>query len=238
MSELASQIDKVSYVHDDLSTLDRPARIKAVKEHLGFYPQNNKELSRIVTLLGRASHTNSVLAHLDEVYKHQRDAQADAPAALRSIIRSFEEYAGNALNERSYMETFLGFISSANPSRLSGFTTVFPTENWESDGTMRATFTALTRHIETEHFAETEEKDSLAKDNLIDNLAEADRVQRIIETLGPLRISSLERTAQAVDICQEKRFTFWVDKLKASRSHFFSRQAASIALRELELISK
>lgn len=238
MSELVGQIDGTSRAHDGLSTLNRPARIKVIKEQFGFYPQNNDELSRIIALVGRSLQANPVLTHFDEVYKHQRSAHADAPAALRSMVRLFESYAGNALDERLYMEAFLDFVSQARPNQFSGFTTVFPTESWENDGTMRATFTAVARYIETEHFAETEEGDSLAKDNLIDELSGPDRVSHIVQTLGALRVSSLERTAKAIQVSQEKRFAFWVDKLELSRAHFFARDVAAVALNNLEKISK
>ena len=132
----------------------------------------------------------------------------------------------------------MDFISQARPNRFSGFTTVFPTENWENDGTMRATFTVFARYIETEHFAETEEGDSLTKDNLIDELPGPEQVNHILQTLGPLRLSSLERTAKAIQVSQRKRFDFWVDKLESSRAHFFAREVATVALNNLEAISK
>ncbi len=79
--------------------LEQPERLKVIKEQLAFYPQSNDEATRIVTLIGRGGQEYPTLRHLDEEYAHQRKAHADAPAAVRSIVHQFEDYAGNAVNE-------------------------------------------------------------------------------------------------------------------------------------------
>ena len=236
----SERVNKTEQVYDrrsEVSAFSRPARIKAVKEHLGFYPQNNDELSSIIAIVGRSPRERPVLSYLDEVYKHQLDAGADAPATLRLVVHSFEDYAGNAIDERSYAEGLLATIRASDPNLLTGFTRLFPTENWENDHTLRATFTALARYIQTGQFAEAGEIDSLVKENLIDETTGYDRVGRIIGTLGLLRVSSLKRTAAAMRDSQEKRFAFWADKLEASKSHLFVRDIADAALRNLHTFS-
>ena len=216
-----------------LTVLTRPERVKALKAELGFYPHSNEEMGRIINLMGRDGQQNPALRHLDEIYAHQRTHKADAPEALRSVVRGFEEYAGNALNEIEYMDGFSKLLQQTKPNQLSGFGTVFPTPEWEHDGTLRATFTAMARYIETSALAETEEGDRLGKRELIDLTSGKDRIARINETLGGLRISSLEKTAQAVATSQAHRLEYWTGQLEASRQHFFVREAASIALQEL-----
>ncbi len=238
-AEIISIQDAIDQIEKDgrISVLSRPERVKAIKEQAGFYPQSNEEASRATTLIGREGQSNPTLRHLDEVYAHQRRYKADAPEALRSVVRSFEEYAGNAVNELYYTESFLESMNALAPHNLASFATIFPTEDWEHDNTTIATFTAMTRYLETEQFAETENDDRLGKRELIDYTSGEQRIERIIDTLGVLRATSLQRTARAVKTNQEHRFDFWVDKLEASRRHLFVRDIAGVALEELYRIS-
>jgi hypothetical protein len=222
----AEQNGEATYLH-------RPERLKTIKEQLGFYPQSNEEMARVISLMGREGQFNPVLVHLDEIYKHQRKVGADAPRALRSVVRSFGEYAGNALNERSYMETFSTYMDELRPNPLTRFDALFPAEAWKDNGTMRAVFTSLGRYVETTNFVEDAGDDTLGKKELIDYTTGDERVQHITDTLGALRISSVQRTARAVSTHQENRFTFWMDQLELSKRHLFARELASEALKEL-----
>jgi len=221
---------------DGSSILSRPERVKAIKEHLGFYPQSNDEASRVTGLIGREDQSYPVLRHLDEVYKHQRTAGADAPGAIRSLVRGFETYAGNAVNELHYMDTFLGELSQINPNNRAGFTSIFPVDDWRYDNTQIAAFTSMSRYLETDHFAETETDDRLGKRQLIDLTSGEARVERIVENLQVLRASNLKKVATAVEHNQQNRLAFWTEQLEASKKHLFARNVASAALSEINRI--
>lgn len=219
-------IEKKTYV-------GRPERLRTLSHELGFYPHNNDEASRAMGLLGRSETEFPALTYLNEIAIRSRKENANGPSALRAVVHKFDEYAGNALNELTYTENLIESLQEKTPSNFSSFATLFPLEDWKNDGTMKAAFTALTRHIETREFVENEGDDSLGKRHLVDYTMGEERENRIISTLSKVRAGELNRTAEAVRASEENRFSFWVEQLEVSRRHLFARETATIALQSL-----
>lgn len=212
--------------------LGRPERLFLIKDQLGFYPHSNDEASRITSLITKQGQFKA-LAHLNEVYIHQRRAGSDAPATLRLIVHKFDEYAGNALNEGEYMKAFTQQFDYADADSSAHFTEIFPVASWEHDGIMRAAFTAMGRHLETEAFAVRGMHDKLGKRDLIDYTAGDERIERILEALGGCDGASLEALSAAVGQSEEKRLEFWMKQLETSKKHWFVREVATRALENL-----
>ena len=232
--------EKIAHLEnkDELSFLGRPGRVKLIKEHLGFYPQSNSEASRITTLIGREDRETPAFWHLNEVSMHQYKYKSGARETVESLVRQFEEFAGNAVNESYYMEQLLDRLSVIDPNGRTGFETLFPVEDWQYDNSQIAVFSAMSRYIETDHFAETEENDRLGKLKLIDHVPIDERIERIRENLSHIRASSLRKTALSLRKNQDTRLNFWKTQLEDSRRHLFARDAASIALDELASIEQ
>lgn len=223
-------------VEDEISFMQRPEKIKTIKNKLGFYPQSNEEASRAMALIGHEVENYPALMYLNEIYIHQRKYDADAPRTIRSVVRGFEEYAGNAINEWYYMDGLLQQLALRNPNSRTGFTTLFPDEDWQHDKTQIAIFSAMSRYLETDRFADTEENDRLNKKQLIDYTSGDERIVRIKDNLNGLRASSIKGIAHAIQGTQEDRFNFWTDQLEVSTRHLFARDAAMVALEELARI--
>jgi hypothetical protein len=219
----------------DDSFLSRAERVRTIKDTFGFYPQSSTEMSQATALIGREGQPYPVLSYLSEIYQHQRKAGADAPRAVRSLVRSFDEYAGNAVNEAQYMELLHDQLSVQDVNNRTGFRTLFPIEDWQYDATEIATFSVVSRHLETSHFAETGTDDRLGK-HRIDLTAGNERIDRIRENLDVLRIADLKRLAVSIQANQENRLEFWIEQLEASKRHLFARDVAEVALAELQRI--
>lgn len=220
---------------DESSFLGRAERLKHIKEQLGFYPQSNEETSRITALLGSGEEF-ATLRHLNEVYVHQRRFEADAPRAVRSVVRSFEDYAGNAVNEGYYMQLLLDQLLAVHPNNRTGFKSLFPNEDWRYDTTQIAIFSAMSRYLETDRFAETEDDDRLGKQKLLDQTMGEERFERLHENLDGLRASDIKRIALGIRTNQNNRFEYWTTQLEASKKHLFARDVATVALENLTQI--
>ena len=225
--------EQASEVLNKKEYIGKPDRIKTIKEELGFYPHSNDEASRVMGLLGRSEQAYPALSYLNEIAVHQRKFSTNIPGALRAVVHKFDEYAGNALNEVSYMDTFIHQFKERSPNNFASFSTILPLPEWQHDSGVKAALTAIARHIETREFAENEGNDSLGKRDLIDYTLGEDREARIISTLSKTRAGNLIRTAEAVRSSQENRFAFWMEQLDVSRRHLFARETATIALRSL-----
>jgi len=223
---------------DELSFLERPERLVTIKNHLGFYPQSNNEASRITALIGHEDKNHQALTHLNEVSIHQYKAGASASEAVRSIVRSFEGYAGSAVNELYYMDSFLTDDLVIRANNRTGFTTLFPLEEWRYDNAQIAAFSAMSRFRETQRYAETEKDGRMGNRTLIDATSGEERLERIIENLGGLRVSELKRIADTLKDGQIKRLDFWIEQLEGSKKHYFARDVSELALKELVSISR
>lgn len=218
------------------------ARLLAVKDRLGFYPQTHTELSTTINLMGREGHPNPVLAHLNEIAIHQhkihRKKQTDAAGSaetLRRIVHNFEDYAANAVNESHSVELFVDAVGSMQINPRRGFVSAFPTSDWRYDGNLRAAFTALTRQVETAEYAHShpDAPSPLGDKKLIDMTTNEDRVVRIEDALKSYRVNDLLKLSEAVQESQENRLSFWIAQLEGAKSHIFARNVAVDALAHL-----
>jgi hypothetical protein len=200
---------------------------------LHFYPHTNSEASRAIALLGRGQQDLSVLGHLNEIYVHQRKLQADAPSSVRAVVHSFEDYAGNAANELHYMESFLERLKRLEANNRTGFATLFPLNDWHLDTNLIASFTAMSRYVETVQEPTNIRTDDTTKQVGIGETKAEERQERIICNLGALRVSELTNVALAVQTHESHRFDYWVEQLRGSRMHLFARDVANTALSEL-----
>lgn len=232
VKSLQDSIDSVER-QGAISFLSQAERTKAIFEQLGFFPQSNDEASRIMTLIGRGEAENPVRTHLDEVARHQYSAKANARAAVESITQRFADYAGNAADEKYLVQSFIKRQADAELANFTSFATAYPVDEWHDDATLKATFTAMSRYLDTEIFTETARPDTPGKYKLIDNTVNEDRTAHIVSTLGALRVSSLTSLAKALEVNQENRLAFWSEKLVESQQHAFATKIAEVALQDL-----
>ena len=217
----------------ELSSLSRSERLQMIHRELGFYPQSNDEASDAEALMGQADQAFPTLQYLNIISAHQHKYEADASKSVRAIVHTFGDYAGNAMNEAFYMEQFIERLSDMKPNNFTSFANLYPTSEWRYDNNQIAAFTAMTRYLEIDHFVNDGVNDTLGKQHLLDLTQGEERFERIIESLGVLRASSLENTAKAVQKNQNARFDYWYGHLEASTRHLFARDVAMTALNEL-----
>ena len=233
MAELR-EIAKGKSPERDASFLDHPERLRSIKELFGFYPHSSEEATRVEQIVRRSDRQFPTLTYLDETFARNHQAKRNAPAALSAIVSGFESYIGNSVDEISHMDLFLDRLRDWNEDDQTGFNTSFPRNEWQNDGTLRATFTSMTRFLETDAFVETGQGDKAGKQSRIEATSGDERLDRISESLGVMRLGHLKGIARSVIDEQEHRQAFWLPHLQESTRHFAVRDQANQALQSLK----
>lgn len=218
---------------NEVKYISRPERIAFIKAELSFYPHDNDEASRALSLAGHAHRPFPVLAHFNKVSQHQRRYNVSERDALRGIVHKFDSYAGNALNEIGYLEQLEGVVAAIEPHPFSTFHTTFPREDWQFDNDLKASFTALTRYRETDAFVTHGADDRLGKRALIDATSGEKRIERIVDALDDVRMGSFKEMTEVVKQDQIHRLEYWTARLEESSRHMHVRDIATVALEDL-----